>query len=149
MSSRRSMWLKKAGKDKRGDEKLFFMGRLSKCRNCSLSSQCMRRPEAASDRSGSGCQVSFVLKASELTTESVEWMKSRIDSVLGKERYAQRMAVVEPVFGNLRSNKGLDRFSLRGKEKVNGQWHLFSLVHNIEKISHYGNVLEMASGGRR
>ncbi|MFK7855763.1 MAG: transposase [Granulosicoccus sp.] len=48
--------------------------------------------------------------------------------------------MVEPVFGNIRSNKGLDRFSLRGKEKVNVQWQLFCLFHNIEKINHYGRV---------
>lgn len=36
--------------------------------------------------------------------------------------------------GNLRSNKRLDRFTLRGQEKVDTQWHLFCLVHNIEKL---------------
>jgi hypothetical protein len=46
---------------------------------------------------------------------------------------------VEPVFGNLK-NKGLDRFTLRRKKKVNTQWQLFSLVHNIEKITHAGAV---------
>jgi len=42
--------------------------------------------------------------------------------------------IVEPAFGN-RKNKGMDRFALRGKNKVNTQWQLFSLVHNIEKIA--------------
>jgi len=142
-----SMWLKRAGNDKCGNEKLFFMGRLSKCRRCSLSRQCMRHPESANSRLGSGRQVSFVIKACEHKSESVDWMKARIDSAEGKERYAQRMAVVEPVFGNIRSNKGLNRFSLRGKEKVDGQWHLFSLVHNIEKLKYCTSVMEMASRG--
>ena len=44
---------------------------------------------------------------------------------------------MEPVFGNLK-NKGMGRFTLRGKKKVNTQWQLFSLVHNIEKIAHVG-----------
>jgi len=35
------------------------------------------------------------------------------------------MSVVEPVFGNIGTNKGLNRFSLRGKTKVQGQWQLF------------------------
>jgi hypothetical protein len=34
----------------------------------------------------------------------------------------------------------MDRFTLRGKKKVNAQWQLFSLVHNIEKIAHVGAV---------
>lgn len=48
------------------------------------------------------------------------------------------MGTVEPVFGNLRYNKGLDRFTLRSQAKVNTQWHLFCLVHNIEKLAHHG-----------
>ena len=95
----------------------------------------MRRPEAADTRTGHGRQVSFMLEKSNKETESTIWMKQRVDSIKGKQIYAQRLAVVEPVFGNIRANKGLDRFSLRGKEKVNGQWQLYCLVHNIEKIS--------------
>ena len=61
-------------------------------------------------------------------------MKQAIDSPEGRKRYGQRMAAVEPVFGNIRSNKRLDRFTLRGQDKVNTQWHLYYLVHNIEKL---------------
>jgi hypothetical protein len=32
----------------------------------------------------------------------------------------------------------LDRFSHRGKKKVNIQWNLFCLLHNLKKIHHYG-----------
>ena len=45
---------------------------------------------------------------------------------------------MEPVFANLRYNKGLDRFTLRGRSKVDAQWKLFCLVHNIEKLAHHG-----------
>lgn len=45
---------------------------------------------------------------------------------------------IAKVFGNLRYNKGLDRFTLRGKKKVDAQWKLFCLVHNIEKLAHHG-----------
>ena len=65
-------------------------------------------------------------------------MKRSIDSPVGRVRYGQRFATVEPVFGNLRYNKGLDRFTLRGRTKVDGQWKLFCLVHNIEKLAHHG-----------
>jgi hypothetical protein len=40
------------------------------------------------------------------------------------------------VFGNTQ-NKGLRRFTLRGKGKVSMQWKLFTPVHNIEKIAIY------------
>jgi hypothetical protein len=41
------------------------------------------------------------------------------------------------VLSNLRSNKGLNRFTLRGG-KVDGQWKLYCLTHNIEKLAHHG-----------
>ncbi|MCR4300604.1 MAG: transposase [Sulfuricaulis sp.] len=46
---------------------------------------------------------------------------------------------------NVRHAKGLDRFTLRGKTKVNAQWLLYCLVHNIGKIQRYGPMLA-ASG---
>jgi hypothetical protein len=39
---------------------------------------------------------------------------------------------------NLRHNKRLDRFTLRGRKKVDTQWKLYCLVHNIEKLAHHG-----------
>jgi hypothetical protein len=65
-------------------------------------------------------------------------MKVRIDSPEGRVRYGRRFATVEPVFGNLRYNKRLNRFTLRGQKKVDGQWKLYCLVHNIEKLAHHG-----------
>lgn len=67
-------------------------------------------------------------------------MKHRVDNPLGKTIYAHRMSVVEPVFGNIGTNKRLNRFSLRGKTKVQGQWQLFCLVHNVEKLARYGKL---------
>ena len=64
-------------------------------------------------------------------------LKRRIDSTEGKRMIAARLATVEPVFGNLRHNKRLARFTLRGREKVDGQSKLYCLVHNIEKLGHY------------
>ncbi len=68
----------------------------------------------------------------------VERMKVKIDSDLGKEMITRRFATVEPVFGNLRGNKRLHRFTLRGKTKVDGQWKLYCLMHNIEKLANQG-----------
>ena len=65
-------------------------------------------------------------------------MVEKIESEKRRKIYPQRMAIVEPVFGNIRTNKRLDRFTLRGKIKVNIQWLLYSMVHNIEKIANYG-----------
>ena len=67
-------------------------------------------------------------------------MKQRVDSDKGKHIYSHRMSVVEPVFGNIGANKKLNRFSLRGKKKVQGQWQLFCLIHNIEKLANYSKM---------
>jgi hypothetical protein len=56
----------------------------------------------------------------------------------GNSSYGQRFATVEPVFANIRYNKRLNRFTLRGQRKVDTQWKLFCLVHNIEKLAHNG-----------
>jgi hypothetical protein len=45
-------------------------------------------------------------------------MKQRIGSPEGRQRYRQRIGTVEPVFGNLRHNKRLNRFTLRRSKKV-------------------------------
>lgn len=57
----------------------------------------------------------------------------------------RRFATVEPVFGNLRGNQRLDRFTRRGRNKVDGRWKRYCRVHNIEQLAHHG----YAHGGRR
>jgi hypothetical protein len=66
-------------------------------------------------------------------------MKRIIDSDTGRTQYARRLAIVEPVFGNIRSTLKLDRFTLRGKLKVNAQWLLYCLVHNLGKVHRYAD----------
>lgn len=121
----------------KGKKKLFFEGRLTDCRNCPLKESCMRNPSSADHRKGSGRQVSTTWTNGKTATD---WMKKRVDSDYGKSVYAHRMSTVEPVFANMGTQKGLNRFSLRGKTKVQGQWQLFCMVHNIEKIKNYGAI---------
>ena len=84
-------------------------------------------------------QVAFFTgKAAAKQDTQTARMQQLIDEPANRARYAQRFAVVEPVFANLRYNKGLDRFTLRGRTKVDGQWKLFCLVQNIEKLAHHG-----------
>ena len=52
--------------------------------------------------------------------------------------YSRGIGTVEPVFANLRHNKRLTRVTLRGRDKVNAQWHLYCLAHNIEKLAGSG-----------
>lgn len=97
----------------------------------------MRNPSSADTREGNSRQVSFTIEDGKTATD---WMKRRVDSRVGKLYYSHRMSVVEPVFGNIGTNKRLNRFSLRSKRKVQGQWQLYCLVHNIEKLANYSGL---------
>ena len=134
------MFLNSESTDRNGNHKLFFEGPMSDCRECPMKKQCMRNPASADTRNGHGRQVSFIRKKEKSNTPYTDWMKKRIDSDYGKLIYAHRMSTVEPVFGNIGTNKRLDRFSLRGKSKVQGQWQLYCTMHNIEKLINYGEI---------
>jgi hypothetical protein len=65
-------------------------------------------------------------------------MHRRVDTREGSAPYGRRFATVEPVFAHLRPNKGLARFTLRGRAKADGQWKRFRLVHNMQTLDHTG-----------
>lgn len=111
-----------------------FSGTLRDCVPCDQRAKCLRTPDKTQVR-----QVSFFRGKADAGVESfTERMKRAIDSAEGRARYGQRFATVEPVFGNIRHNKQLNRFTLRGLKKVDTQWKLYCLVHNIEKLAHHG-----------
>jgi len=85
--------------------------------------------------------VSFIELLPELkSTNATEAMRKYIDSPEGRAIYSGRIGTVEPVFANIRHNKRLNRFTLRGRQKVDVQWKLYCLVHNIEKLANYGDL---------
>jgi hypothetical protein len=128
--------LYRAGRDvvTRGYVADRFHGTKRDCGPCPLRAQCLRTPERTPTR-----QVAFFRgKAAPAPDSHTDRMKRRLDSPEGRARYGRRFATVEPVFGNLRANKRLDRFTLRGRTKVDAQWKLYCLVHNIEKLAYQG-----------
>ena len=61
-------------------------------------------------------------------------MDRKLRSKAGQAIYALRKTIVEPVFGQIKGGRRLDRFRLRGLEKVNGEWSLMATTHNILKL---------------
>jgi transposase/cytochrome c556 len=106
------------------------------CRNCKLRSKCLRNAKTQSR------QVHILQK--KRPPSITDKMREKIDTPEGRKIYSKRIAIVEPVFGNIRACKKMDRFTLRGKAKVNIQWKLYCLVHNIEKILNYGKCFAVA-----
>ncbi|MCH7342543.1 transposase [Pelomonas sp. CA6] len=117
----------------KGQRREDFKARPEDCHDCALRTQCLRHPERTRARKVS------LFHASELDpNDPSQRMRRAIDSLQGRMLYSRRIATVEPVFANLRHNKRLSRFTLRGTAKVRAQWQLFCLVHNIEKLAHSG-----------
>ena len=86
-------------------------------------------------------QVTFFTGRTQEIKREVNATNRMIEKIAGErgwEIYSHRMGIVEPVFGNIRSTKRLSRFSVRGRRKVNTQWLLFCMMHNIGKIQRYG-----------
>jgi transposase len=61
-------------------------------------------------------------------------MRGKLKTVEGKELYQERMYTAEPVFGQMKQNRGFREFLLRGKEKANVEFLIMCIVHNIGKI---------------
>ena len=68
-------------------------------------------------------------------------MRRKLQTKRGRQRYALRMATVEPVFGQIKQGRGFRQFLLRGLEKVQGEWSLICTTHNLLKLFKFGNSI--------
>ncbi len=112
-----------------------FTGAKRVCGPCTLREKCLRHPLRTPVR-----QVVFFTGQTDRPETYTAKMKRKIDTEHGRYQYSRRLGTVEPVFANVCSARGLKRFSHRGRTKVNTQWLLYCLVHNIGKVQRYGNA---------
>jgi len=117
-----------------GQRAIKFHGRLTDCRVCELRKRCLRYPDRTEAR-----QVYFFQGSAGSKPETfTQKMKRKIDSIRGRLIYNRRLGIAEPPFAHIRHAIGLSRFTLRGKRKVDIQWKLYCIVHNLTKIHRYG-----------
>ena len=117
-----------------GNRAIKFRGRKTDCRVCEFREKCLRHPDRTETR-----QVYFFVGRSESAPETfTQKMKRKIDSIKGRLIYNRRLGTSEPPFAHIRSTLGLDRFTFRGKRKVNTQWLMYCIVHNLLKVHRYG-----------
>jgi transposase len=64
----------------------------------------------------------------------VEAMAHRLRTPEGRALYALRKQTPEPVFGIIKSVLGFRQFSLRGLEKVRGEWSLVTMAWNLKRM---------------
>lgn len=119
-----------------GRKAIVFKGTAATCAPCPLRGQCLRKPDVTAVR-----QVAFFegSVASKLPNPHCRAMRAKIDSEKGRALYAHRMGLIEPVFGHIQQ-RGLRRFTLRTQTKVDTQWKLFCIVHNVAKLQVYGKL---------
>jgi transposase len=67
-----------------------------------------------------------------------ERMAAKVRTPEGKALYSRRKVIVEPVFGQVKEDRGFRRFLLRGLKKIRGEWSLVCMTHNLLKIWRYG-----------
>jgi transposase len=110
----------------------IYRARQEDCASCRLRPRCLSGPSTS--------RRYLSVRVDGQKPNLIDEMKAKIDTSQGKQIYARRLAIVEPVFANICVQKRLDRFTLRTKAKVDVQWRLFALAHNIGKIHNYGLV---------
>jgi transposase len=63
-----------------------------------------------------------------------EAMRHKLRTEAGQAVYKMRKAIVEPVFGQIKEQRGFRRFSLRGLSNVRCEWKLVCAVSNLRKL---------------
>jgi transposase/IS5 family transposase len=105
------------------DGKRVYQGSAQVCADCALHSRCCQSAKG---------------EARTINTDDKEslrqLMNSKMATASAKAIYSQRKTIVEPVFGHIK-NSGFRGFSVRGKEKVAGEFSLVCATHNLKKIA--------------
>jgi transposase len=117
-----------------GYHAMKFHGRKTECRVCEARAKCLKYP----DRTEARQVCIFDGRTEEQVRSFSKRMRQKIDSIKGRLIYSRRLGTAEPPFAHIRSALGLDRFTLRGKRKVNTQWLLYCIVHNLTKVHRFG-----------
>ena len=102
-----------------------YIASVKDCRNCPLIQKCFSRNK---DNKITRGKVITVAPGSLCNL-----LREKLNKQEYQDIYAYRIQIIEPVFANITNCKGLNRFMLRGKSKVNSQWQLYCMVHNLGK----------------
>ena len=71
-------------------------------------------------------------------------MARKLRTKKGREMYAKRKGMIEPIFGQLKQVLGFRQFSMRGPASMRGEWRLMATVHNLLKLWRNGQEAAMA-----
>jgi transposase len=105
------------------DGKRVYQGSSQVCADCPLHSRCCQSAKG---------------EARTITTDNKEPLRQQMNRKMATESakvvYGKRKTIVEPVFGQIKNN-GFRGFSVRGKEKVAGEFSMVCAAHHFKKIA--------------
>jgi len=104
-----------------------YQAKKASCKNCPLMDKCI------SKRTAKNPVRTIYIANKKYKNNLSEKMRTKIDDPVNREIYSRRMQIIEPVFSDITYCKGMNRFTLRGERKVDIQWKLYCIVHNIGK----------------
>ncbi len=100
-----------------------YQGDVKKCNTCPYKNRCCQSNKG---------------QARTINTDDKEPLRQQMNNKMEKEEskaiYKKRKVIVEPVFGQIK-NSGFRGFSVRGKEKVAGEFSLVCATHNLKKMA--------------
>ncbi len=115
----------RTSKDKDGLE--YRLYRTEDCEHCDVKNKCRKK----SKNKGKIRNRTICVYPQD---EAIKRMRKKLDSKDGKKIYQVRMSTVEPLHGDMQKNRGFIQFVLRGLEKVNSEYNLLAIAHNVRKI---------------
>ena len=102
------------------------------CTKCPLIEKCIALKHRNARKSKKHARTLYIAERKYEENLS-EKMKKKIDDPAYREIYSRRQQIIEPVFADITYCKKMSRFTLRSEIKVNTQWLLYCIVHNIGK----------------
>lgn len=113
------------GSKRKNKGKIYRVYRCKSCQHCPYFGEC-----TTSKRGRTIWEIDGI--------ERIKAMREKLDTDVGKVIYGKRRHIVEPVFGHIKSVIGFTDFHLRGTNKVNGEFKLVAIAHNLKKIAKWG-----------
>jgi len=126
----------------RGIEGKIYQASQTDCRQCSDFSKCSWSKKKQTENINA--KVLRITKSNEQGSLCRK-MREKFKTAEYQDKYADRIQIIEPVFSNIKYCKSLNRFTLRGQEKVNCQWLLYCMVHNLEKCINGRNLMRSSA----
>lgn len=122
MGQRLSYWYTRKEQKKSGYEATYRMYRAHRCQGCPLRGQCYK---AKKDQR--------VIQVNQNLNQHKQKARENLWSLRGIRMRKKRGVDVEPVFGHIKACRGFRRFLLRSLAKVNIEFGLLAIAHNIKK----------------